>query len=311
MFIKQLLIGLLTYTPVYRNYFWKSTGGSVNARYCYSVWMRHIILGHRNHLFRSYPKVVAELGPGDSLGIGITALISGVEKYSAFDVVNYTSVMKNLEIFEELVQLFKNKSRIPDNKEFPRIKPFLEDYEFPEDIFSDEMIKVATAKARLDAIRRNIEQVDKAEFITFQVPWYNCQVNTESQVDMIYTQAVLEHVEDLETTYSAMKLWLKKGGFISHQIDFKSHGLAKEWNGHWRYPNFVWKIILGRRLYLINRKPCSVHLKLLEKNNFELKVEQKVKLRSKYKKTELAKEFRDISDEDLETAGQFFQAVKN
>lgn len=34
-----------------------------------------------------HPDTVAGLGPGDSLGFGLAALISGADKYFAFDVV--------------------------------------------------------------------------------------------------------------------------------------------------------------------------------------------------------------------------------
>ena len=61
--------------------------------------------------------MVAELGPGDSLGIGFSALISGADKYFAFDVVEHANASRNFEIFDELVSLFKNKEDIPDDKE--------------------------------------------------------------------------------------------------------------------------------------------------------------------------------------------------
>mgnify|MGYP006309256093 CR=1 FL=1 len=52
---------------------------SINARYCYSVWLRHLVLANQNTQF-NIPKIVAEIGPGASLGVGLAALISGVEK---------------------------------------------------------------------------------------------------------------------------------------------------------------------------------------------------------------------------------------
>ena len=44
-------------------------GGAQSARYCYSVWLRHLIHAWKNGLpFR--PNRVAELGPGFSIGVG-------------------------------------------------------------------------------------------------------------------------------------------------------------------------------------------------------------------------------------------------
>ena len=43
--------------------------------------------GLRKRTLARAPKMVAELGPGDFLGVGLAALVSGVESYHAFDVV--------------------------------------------------------------------------------------------------------------------------------------------------------------------------------------------------------------------------------
>ena len=37
---------------------------------------------------------IAEIGPGDSIGVGLLALLLGVEKYYAFDVVKFANVEK-------------------------------------------------------------------------------------------------------------------------------------------------------------------------------------------------------------------------
>src|SRR2546426_12622447 len=55
-----------------------STGGTNNPRYCYSVWLRHLVtllpFG-----FQIKGARIAELGPGDSIGVGLAALLSGAE----------------------------------------------------------------------------------------------------------------------------------------------------------------------------------------------------------------------------------------
>ena len=45
-------------------------GKTQNARYCYSVWMRHLVSACATG---GVPKVVAEIGPGRSVGCGIAA----------------------------------------------------------------------------------------------------------------------------------------------------------------------------------------------------------------------------------------------
>ena len=61
--LKKLAIGAATYLPGKRNLWIASTGGTTSARYCYSVWLRHMKKAAQAGL-NTNPKVVAELGPG-------------------------------------------------------------------------------------------------------------------------------------------------------------------------------------------------------------------------------------------------------
>src|ERR1700730_8984396 len=141
--IKALLSGLSTHIPGYDHK--GSTGGTDSARYCYSVWLRHLVLGTRNAAVKSIPRVVAELGPGDSIGIGLAALLSGAEKYFALDLVRYSDLKKNLEIFDELTSMFANRSCIPDDCEFPFLYPKLDCYDFPEDLIGESRLRESLA----------------------------------------------------------------------------------------------------------------------------------------------------------------------
>jgi hypothetical protein len=288
----------------------KGTGGTDSARYCYSVWLRHLVMANNNG-FNPNPKIVAELGPGDSLGIGLAALISGCEKYFAFDVVEHANAESNLEIFDELVKLFKNRATIPGNDEFPKVKPCLDKYEFPADILDENRLQYALEESRLERIRESITNLQRPDSpIQYKVPWYDANVLEKESVDMIYSQAVLEHVDDLLNTYKAMHLWLKPTGYISHQIDFECHEMADEWNGHWAYSDFVWKLIKGRRPYLLNREPHSTHITILKEEGYKIVCEQKFKSKSSLTIDDLAPRFKSISDDDLTTSGAFIQAVK-
>jgi hypothetical protein len=132
MKFKPLIDGIATFVPR-RNQDCTEGGGTDSAQYCYSVWLRHIVMAKSNGL-NPYPKIVGELGPGDSLGIGLAALISGADKYYAFDVVEHANIERNLKIFDELVKLFVNRTAIPSDYDFPRVKPYLDGYDFSVDI---------------------------------------------------------------------------------------------------------------------------------------------------------------------------------
>ncbi|MFH1845846.1 MAG: methyltransferase domain-containing protein [bacterium] len=309
--LKQMIKGIITCVPgAYRTLFRNYTGGTESARYCYSVWLRHLVLA-RDNGFMVDPKVVAEIGPGDSLGIGLAALISGVEKYFAFDIVDYTSAERNLTIFDELVALFEQRADIPDDQEFPEVEPRLSTYRFPADILTEARLDTALASQRLERLRRSIRELGVGDdTIQYKVPWYDVQVVKANSVDMILSQAALEHVDELQLAYENMYSWLRPGGFVSHAIDFRSHGSANDWNGHWTYSDLVWKLITGRRPYLINRQPHSRHLALLAQAGFEVTTDAVQHSPSRFTLPDLAPRFRRLQPEDLVTSTAFIQARK-
>ena len=310
--IRHIIRGALTYVPPIENRLAKRTGGTVSARYCYSVWLRHLIMAHHSGL-PTRPEVVAELGPGDSLGIGLAALLSGCERYYGFDVVEYADAGTNRAILEELIALFQAREDVPGEQEFPDVKPYLPSYEFPSHLLDDEHLGRQLRPDRLEAIRRSLAATARGDagdsLITYVAPWFDPKALVKSSVDMIYSQAVLEHVADLRTTYAAMRRWLKPTGFLSHEIGLTSHGLAKDWNGHWAYSDLVWRLIQGRRPYLLNREPCSTHLRMLEEAGFRVVLEKRVRDSGGIGRTSLARTFRDMGDDDLRTRAAFVQAV--
>ena len=286
------------------------TGGTDSARYSYSVWLRHLVLAHANGLPTTLD-AIAELGPGDSLGMGLAALLSGASRYFAFDVVAHANAERNLAVFDELVSLFRNRTPIPANDEFPRVSPRLDQYAFPTHCLTDARLDAALAPARIDQIRAALRDcTSPGSVIQYRAPWQGDQFIQRGSIDMIFSQAVLEHVDDLRGVYRASRLWLKPTGFISHQVDLKSHGTSVQWNGHWTYSDTVWKVIRGKDSWLINRAPCSTHLRLLAEEGFRPVVEVRTSMPSSITRHDLARRFRDMPDEDLTTSGLFVQAVK-
>ncbi|MDN7013863.1 class I SAM-dependent methyltransferase [Methanoculleus sp. FWC-SCC3] len=282
------------------------TGGSNSARYCYSVWMRHLVSLNQIYGMQQIPAVVAEIGPGDSLGTGFAALLSGSDKYYSLDTVSYCNTQKNIKIFDEIVELFQNKEDIPNEEEFPKINPKLNSYSFPDHLFSDSYLHTMLSDDRIAQIRQNIASVNSSNgSVYYYAPWCDSSVVQEHSVDFLFSQAVLEHVDDLPLVYNSMKKWLKKDGTIVAIIDFKSHGTSVEWNGHWEYSDLVWKIIRGRAPYLINRSPLSHHLKCLNQTDFELIHMHRVERYGGIQREKLAERFKNLTESDLSTSGVY------
>lgn len=308
---KQLLYGISTYLPGLSRFHSKGTGGTNSARYCYAVWLRHFVMAIKNGLFPSPPQVIGELGPGDSIGIGLAALLSGAEMYYGIDVVEHASSQQNIRILDELVDLFRRKENIPDEQEFVNIKPLLDSHEFPSHILTNERLEHYLSEDRIKKIRNSLENYNtKGSMIRYVAPWYSASLIEKESVDMICSQAVLEHVDDLHSIYQTMYLWLKPEGCISHQIDFKSHGLADSWDGHWAFSDFIWKLMRGRRAYLLNREPHSTHIRHLKEAGFEIVCDKKIERPSEIRPEQLAAHFKNMSAEDKVTSGAFIQAIK-
>ena len=304
MGLKHIIGGILTYVPKVDKLMAGRTGGTNSARYCYCIWLRHLVMIQQADLC-TWPKVIAEFGPGDSLGIGLAALLSGAEKYYALDVVEYANTEVNLDILEELIALFAKKEPIPGQQEFPLVRPLLPSYEFPHHILTDDRLRQSLSTERIQSIKGVLVKAGdsnkSAIEIRYVVPWYNSDLIKQESVDMIFSQAVLEHVDDLAQTYATLYRWLKRDGFMSHQIDFGCHGLAKNWNGHWAYSDFTWKLIKGKRPYLLNREPYSTHKRLLEQSGFKIVCEAKTSDRSGLAKEQLSSRFCQMSEEDMTT----------
>jgi len=308
---KPLIKGLIKNILLPKFLINKTVGGgaTIDSLYCYSVWMRHLIKwgSHRSFI----PDRVAELGPGKSLGISFAALLTGSKKVYAFDILKYWNNEENLRIFDELVQLFKNRAKVPSDSKYARITPRINEFSFPFHVVSEEQLKKSLAPDRIAKIRHeimNIENCDN-EFIEFQIAWHDSNILEENSVDFIFSQAVLQHVSDLDRNYKAMKNWLKPNGLMSHSIDFKCFGTSTQWNGHWCYGEKEWKIVCGD-YYLINRHPLSKHLSLHFDYGFKVLEKDLDYLDNNLKKRQLSEKYKQLTIEDLTTSGMYILSEK-
>jgi hypothetical protein len=262
MNLRQLAYGTLSFLPGLADAFSKGTGGTGSARYCYCIWMRHLRLAAA-HGMPAAPAVVGELGPGDSIGVGLAALISGSERYVALDALAHADTAQNLQIFDELVALFRGRVPIPPPSEFPEITLDLPDYAFPSDLLDEARLAVALSPERIARLREAVANPSAGNSaIVYRAPWDELQPEEFGSIDFLLSNAVMEHVVDLSHAYRAVAAWLHPGGFASHQIDFRSHGLFAAWDGHWACPDWLWALFRGRRPYLLNREPFETHRRI-------------------------------------------------
>jgi hypothetical protein len=261
--------------------------------------------------FDRWPDSVAEIGPGDSLGIGLAAMLSGADRYQALDIVKHSDVDRTLAVFDRLVELFAERAPRP-TKGWPDFDPYLNGQLFPHHLLTEERLARTLAPERVAAIRDAIVTGgDEKISITYHVPWSDPAVVRPGSVDLAISHSVLEHVDDLPATYAALFAWLRPGGLMSHQIDYTSHGIARHWNGFRDCPEPVWALIRGRNAFYINRSPHSEHTRLMRENGFDVVCDLANKsTEGSLPRQSLSQRWTSISDDDLISKGGFVQARK-
>jgi hypothetical protein len=193
-------------------------------------------------------------------------LLSGAARYVGLDIVPFSANVDLAKIYDELVELYSRREPIPNDDEFPAVAPWLDSYEHPDHLI-DHTNLLERARTIRDALKSGLNATD---IVRYRAPWISLNDVAMGTLDLIFSQAVLEHVDSLNDTYHAMFEWLKPKGYGSHVIGFAAHHLSPIWNGHWAYSDWQWKIVRGRREFLLNREPLSTHLACAQNAGFEI-----------------------------------------
>jgi hypothetical protein len=296
---KPLLKGILSLAvPALRSTHRPSPDDTSSSLQCYSIFLLHF-----NHLEQftggRLPSVVAELGPGNSIGAGLAAVIAGAGRYVGLDIQDHTSVSDNLRVFDELVDYFRQRKPIPREIGIAT-QPV--DWAFPPSLAIN--LDRALAKERIDAIRHDIA-TRSGKIIRFIAPW-NARASVEpGSIDWIFSHSVMEHVDKVGEVYRCCAAWLVDDGYMTHEIDYGSHGLTQHWNGHWAVKERLWRLMTGKRPYLINRLPHEAQRELLTAADFELLEDIRVKGPHGLETGDFTTSHASISSEDAETRVAF------
>ena len=179
------------------------------------------------------------------------------------------------------------------------MRPRLASYAFPAHLVNTTGLTASISRLET-ALATGLEG---GEDISYRAPWTSVSDIEAGSIDLIFSQAVLQHVDDLRQAYEAMFMWLKPGGYCSHSIGFRAHYVAPFWNGHWAYSDLEWRIVRGRREWLLNRQPMSTHLALARQAGFEVVEVEPEQDDGGLPLEKLAMRFRTLGAEDLRTSG--------
>jgi Methyltransferase domain len=276
------------------------TDGAFSAEGSYAIFMRYLMaLEQIGVSFEN--KVVLEFGPGSSYGMGIAALLSGAKRYYALDLIDHTTDTRNLAVFEEMASMFTARAPVSISGWCARIFPFIDEPAFPKALLPDSLLAWTLSQERLNAIRRDLETRGEV-FIRARSSGVLRDVLLDEKADIIVSESVLEHVDDLKSTYEAFGRWLARDGAMAHLIDYSSHNLSPDWNGHWQCSPFLWSLVRGKRYYLINRMPHQTHLDLLNANGLRVVHSQLLRRVDGLTPDQFSSEFRGMSLRDATTA---------
>lgn len=126
-------------------------------------------------------------------------------------------------------------------------------------------------------------------------------------VDLVYSRAVLEHVNDIAGTFDDMATALRPGGIAIHLVDLKSHGLHRDNPLDFlTWPSWLWSLMYSAKgvpnrwridRYRREAKRVGLELtRLIETDRYDERDVRGVR-------RSLAREFAPVSDSDLAVKG--------
>jgi hypothetical protein len=269
--LRPMLGGLKSFVP---GVDYRGSGGTTSARYCYAVWLRHLAL-LAQHGFDPAGARLVELGPGDSVGVSLAALLSGAGAAAALDNVRHASPERDREVLADLAELFRSRAAPPGDDEFPGVRPRVPWLRALDQIVPEPALAAGLAPDRVAELAADLARPARgARLLQYHAPWAPDAVPPGS-ADLVLSQAVLEYLPYdgrnglLAEAFATMRGWLRPGGLVSHQIDF-SAAFGPEWNAHWAVGDAAWRVVVGRRPSYENRVPLSGYLELCARHGFDV-----------------------------------------
>lgn len=310
---KPILTGLVSCIPGAYLRFNQGPNPSTPA-ISYGIGFKHLCLMQAKGA--AFPRNLAEVGPGNSIGAGVLALLLGSERYVGLDVVPFARLENTADAWiDGMVSLLRNRAALPNADGFPSLRPYLDGSGFPlmvsESMLANALLpeRIAAVRACLKGLRANHAGKADGLCLEYRVPWEDHVADLRESMDAIFSHTVMQHVPDPANAYRLMASMLKPGGMTTHQINYGCHGMSDAWNGHWAYPGWLWKIALGRKPFLINRLPHGAHLKMLQDAGLALDMALTSVRSDGLAAEKLARAYRNLG-EDADIAGAVLIAHK-
>ena len=279
------------------------TGGTVDADYCYSLFLRtfnYSKITNKNKI----PQYVLEVGCGDSNVVALLWLLVGAKKVVSIDAYEYLNKNKILKVFEKASKILIDKSFCQLGLN-PKLN--IDVYENLWKLIDSREKLLSRREMIINEIKRFINN-EKVTLFSYN-PNYTIKTKFNFKFNLIFSQAVFEHVRDPEKVFNFLHKNLDKKGIIYTSIDFKSHGVSTLKNGHYLLTENQYNKISSPFVFrYINRLPPSWFRKLLNKK-YCLISEKKVITKSYIKLNQVP--IPNITEEDLLVTSSVFITSNN
>ncbi|MFH1744262.1 MAG: methyltransferase domain-containing protein [bacterium] len=179
-----------------------TTSGSTHSRFSVPESLQYIDTVFLDYLTYSgttlenlQRKRLLELGPGDNLGVAMMFLVAGAEQVVCVDKFH---AARDSECERRIYSALRESLNEPEKQALDRV------------VRLDEGISVNPNRLLCIHGKGIEEAANTLEPASF---------------DLIFSRAVLEHVYNIDASFSAMDRLLAPGGRMVHKIDFRDHGM--------------------------------------------------------------------------------------
>lgn len=237
-------------------------GDMLNIEYAFSVFQKHIEKANLGNLDN---KIICELGPGDSLATALIAYSYGARSI-LIDAGNFAS--NDLSFYRNLNKFLKDKGL----KYIVNINNISNIYELLSNCNSKYL---TNGLVSLKSLKDN-------------------------SLDMIYSQAVLEHVPKSETGELIIEISrvLKKNGVSTHQVDLKDH-LGGGLN-NLRIPSSLWETkLFSTSGFYTNRISLSEYINFFKIANLNYQISKNMWIEPPIISKHVSSEFINRKKEDF------------
>lgn len=187
-------------------------------------------------------KAILEIGPGNSLTIGLIFLACGAKK------IYFIDRFKHLIWDEYDIAFHKKVLRKIEEKKFP---------------FSALATK-SVAFARNGSINFDPDRIEYSFGDVASLPLDNCSI------DCVFSNAVLEHVHSIKEAINEISRVTRPGGIGIHGIDLRDHFFQATPLRLLQYPDWLWNLMTWNRSGYTNRLRISDYLDLFRKTDFRI-----------------------------------------